>query len=197
MSLPVTSVKPTQQFCNSCQVSLCSDCFSKRTDAFQSMSHEIAPFLDRKTQLVFPACQEHFGQRCEVNCKECNKPICLKCIVSGTHKGHDVEELTETHENKIWKIKSDTEEINAKLIPKYQKEDVDIGKKISKTKSKIDDLGKESKKLRKLWHHEVDKIFDKIDILGQSITEKNLHALQEYHNKIRDLISEMNTIEHK
>ncbi|XP_078328787.1 uncharacterized protein LOC111111010 [Crassostrea virginica] len=186
--------KPTQQFCNSCQVSLCSDCVSKHTEAFKSMSHEIAPFLDRKTKLVLPACQEHSGQRCEVNCKECNTPVCLKCIVSGTHKGHDVEELTETHENKILKIKSDTEEIQAKLIPKYQKEDIEIGKKISKTKSKTDDLGKESRKLRKLWHQEVDNIFDKIDSLSQSLTEKNLNALQEYHNKIRDLISEMNTI---
>nr|XP_022308977.1 E3 ubiquitin-protein ligase Midline-1-like [Crassostrea virginica]XP_022308978.1 E3 ubiquitin-protein ligase Midline-1-like [Crassostrea virginica] len=186
--------KPTQQFCNSCQVSLCSDCVSKHTDAFKSMSHEIAPFLDRKTKLVLPACQEHSGQRCEVNCKECNTPVCLKCIVSGTHKGHDVEELTETHENKILKIKSDTEEIQAKLIPKYQKEDIEIGKKISKTKSKTDDLGKESRKLRTHWHQEVDNIFDKIDSLSQSLTEKNLNALQEYHNKIKDLISEMNTI---
>ena len=40
----------------------------------------------------------------------------------------------------------------------------------------------------------MDRIFDKIDSLSQSLTEKNLHALQEYHNKIRDLISEMNTI---
>ncbi|XP_078330473.1 uncharacterized protein LOC144624512 [Crassostrea virginica] len=183
-----------QQFCNSCQVTLCSDCVSKHTDAFKSLSHEIAPFLDRKTKLVLPACHEHSGQRCEVNCKKCNKPVCLKCIVSGTHKGHDVEELTETHENKIRNIKSDTEEIQAKLIPKYQKEDVEIGKKISKTKSKIDDLGKKSRKLRKLWHEEVDNIFDKIDSLSQSLTEKNLNALQEYHNKIRDLISEMNTI---
>ncbi|XP_078328823.1 uncharacterized protein LOC144623851 isoform X1 [Crassostrea virginica] len=186
--------KPTQQFCNSCQVSLCSDCVSKHTDAFKSMSHEIAPFLDRKTQLVLPACQIHSGQRCEVNCKECNTPVCIKCIGFGPHKGHDVEELTETHENKIRKIKSDTEEIQVKLIPKYQKEDVEIGKKISKTKSKIDDLGMESRKLRKLWHQEVDNIFDKIDSLSQSLTEKNLNAFQEYHNKIRDLISEMNTL---
>ncbi|XP_078330457.1 uncharacterized protein LOC144624499 [Crassostrea virginica] len=158
------------------------------------MSHEIAPFLDRRTKLVLPACQEHSGQRCEVNCKECNTPVCIKCIGFGPHKRHDVEELTEYHENKIRKIKSDTEEIQAKLIPKYQKEDVEIGKKISKTKSKIDDLGKESRKLRKLWHQEVDNIFDKIDSLRLFLTEKNLNALQEYHNKIRDLISEMNTI---
>ncbi|XP_078330456.1 uncharacterized protein LOC144624498 [Crassostrea virginica] len=158
------------------------------------MSHEIAPFLDRKTKLVLPACQEHSGQRCEVNCKECHTPVCIKCIGFGPHKGHEIEELTETHENKIRKIKSDTEDMKAKLIPKYQNEDVEIGKKISKTKSKLDDLGNESKKLRKLWHEEVDNIFDKIDSLSQSLTEKNLIALQEYHNKIRYLISEMNTI---
>ncbi|XP_078328825.1 uncharacterized protein LOC144623852 [Crassostrea virginica] len=186
--------KAAQQFCNNCQVSLCSNCVSKHTEAFKSMSHEIAPFLDRKTKLVLPECNEHSGQRCEVNCKECNTPLCLKCIVSGSHKGHDVEELTETHEKKILKIKSDTKEIQAKLIPTYQKEDVEIGKKITKTKSKIDDLGKESRKLRKLWHQEVDNIFDNIDSLSQYLTEKNLNALQKYHNKIRDLISEMNTI---
>ncbi|XP_078328076.1 uncharacterized protein LOC144623515 [Crassostrea virginica] len=182
------------QFCNSCQVNLCETCIKKHRDEFKSLPHDIVPFLHKKTQLVFSACQEHIDQRCEVNCKECNKPVCLKCIVSGTHKGHDVEELTETHENKIQKIKYDTEEIKGKLIPKYQKEDVEIGNKISKTKSKLDDLGNESKKLRKLWHEEVDNTFDKIDSLSQSLTEKNLNALLEYHNKIRDLISEMNTI---
>ncbi|XP_078330467.1 uncharacterized protein LOC144624507 [Crassostrea virginica] len=132
-------------------------------DEFNSLSHDIVPFLDRKIQVVFPECQEHPGQRCEVNCKECNTPVCIKCIGIGPHKGHDVEELTETHENKIRKIKFDTEEIQAKLIPKYQKEDVDIGKKISKTKSKLDDLGNECKKL---WHQEVDNIFDKLDSLN-------------------------------
>ncbi|XP_022310742.2 uncharacterized protein LOC111116051 [Crassostrea virginica] len=186
--------KAAQQFCNSCQVSLCDTCVKKHRDELKSLPHDIVPFLDRTIQVVYPECQDHSGQRCEVNCKKCNTPVCIKCIGLGLHKGHDVEELTETHENKIRKIKSDTEEIQAKLIPKYHKEVVEIGKNISKTKSKIDHLGKKSKKLRKLWHQEVDNIFDKIDSLSQSLTEKNLNALQEHHNKIRDLISEMHTI---
>ncbi|XP_078330862.1 uncharacterized protein LOC144624771 [Crassostrea virginica] len=159
--------KPTQQFCNSCQVSLCDTCIKKHRDEFMSLIHEIVPFLERKIQLVFPECREHSGQRCEVNCKKCNEPVCVKCIVSGPHKGHDVEELIETHGKKIQKIKSDTEEIKAKIIPKYQNEDQNIGNTISKTKSKIDDIGRESKKLRKLWHQEVDNIFDKIDSLDK------------------------------
>nr|XP_022312179.1 tripartite motif-containing protein 3-like [Crassostrea virginica] len=185
--------KPTQQFCNNCQVSLCDNCVKKHRDEFKSLMHEIVPFLERKIQLVFPECREHSGQRCELNCKKCNQPVCIKCIASGPHKGHDVEELTETHEKKIRKIKSDTEEIRAKIIPKYQNEDHKIGNIISTTKSKIDDLGKESKELRKLWHQEVDEIFDKIDSLRQSLGEENLSALQGYHNKIRNLISEINT----
>ncbi|XP_078330183.1 uncharacterized protein LOC111117325 [Crassostrea virginica] len=186
--------KPTQQFCNSCQVNLCETCVKKHRDEFKSLIHEIVPFIERKIQLVFPECREHSGQRCELNCKKCNQPVCVKCIASGPHKGHDVEELTETHEKKIQKIKSDTEKIKAKIIPKYQNEDHKIGNSISTTKSKIEDLGKESKELRKLWHQEVDNIFDKIDSLGQSLGEENLNALQGYHHKIRNLISEMNKI---
>ncbi|XP_078330155.1 uncharacterized protein LOC144624374 [Crassostrea virginica] len=184
--------KAAQQFCNSCQVNLCETCVKKHRNEFKTLVHEIVPFIERKIQLVFSECGEHSGQRCEVNCKKCNQPVCVKCIVSGRHKGHDVEELTETHENKIRKIKSDTEEIKAYIIPKYQNEDHKIGNTISTTKSKIEDLGKKSKELRKLWHQEVDSIFDKIDSLGLSLGEEKLNALQGYHNKIRNLISEMN-----
>nr|XP_022303444.1 uncharacterized protein LOC111111011 [Crassostrea virginica] len=180
------------QFCNSCQVNLCEPCVKKHRDEFKSLPHDIVPFLHKQAQLVFSACQEHIGQRCEVNCKECKKPVRFNCIVSDTQTEHALEEYIKTHQ--IRKIKSDTEEIHAKLIPKYQKKDVEIGKKISKAKSKFDDLGNKSKKLRKLWHQEVDNIFDKIDSLSQSLTEKNLNALQEHHNKIRDLITEMKTI---
>ncbi|XP_022311816.2 uncharacterized protein LOC111117043 [Crassostrea virginica] len=186
--------KPTQQFCNSCQVNLCETCVKKHRDQFKSLPHDIVPFLERIIQLVFPECRDHTGQRCELNCKKCNTPVCVKCIASGPHKGHDVEELTETHENKVRKIKSDTEELKAKIIPKYQNEDQKIGNAIIKTKSKIEDLGKKSKKLRKLWHQEVDNIFDKIESMSQSLGEENLNALQGYHHKIRNLISEINTI---
>ena len=92
--------KPTQQFCNSCQANLCDTCVKKQRDQFNSLPHDIVPFLDRKVQLAFPECQEHSGQRCEVNCKECDTPVCVKCIGLGPHKGHDVEELTEIYEKK-------------------------------------------------------------------------------------------------
>nr|XP_022307783.1 uncharacterized protein LOC111113784 [Crassostrea virginica] len=62
--------KAAQQFCNSCQVSLCESCVKKHRDELWSLPHDIVPFLDRKIQIVFPECQEHSGQRCEVNYKD-------------------------------------------------------------------------------------------------------------------------------
>ena len=86
--------KPTQQFCNSCQVSRCDTCVKRHRDQVMSLIHEIVPFLDRKIQLVCPECQHHPGQRCEEICLQCSEPVCLKCIISVPHKGHEVEELT-------------------------------------------------------------------------------------------------------
>ena len=62
---------------------------------------------------------------------------------------------------------------------------------MSMTKTQFDDIKKESKKLRQLWHQEVDSIFDKIESMNQSHREENLNALQAYHIKIKNLISKM------
>ena len=183
--------KPTQQFCNSCQVSLCNPCSKNHIDQLKFLMHDIVPFLDRKIQLVCPECQHHPGQRCEANCLQCSEPVCLKCIISGPHKEHEVEELTKAYENKKQRIAEDTEEIKTALIPKCQRKTDDIENRMSMTKTQFDDIKKESKKLRQLWHQEVDSIFDKIESMNQSHREENLNALQAYHIKIKNLISKM------
>ena len=104
-----------------------------------SLIHEIVPFLDRKIQLVCLECKHHPGQRCEGTCLQCSKPVCLKCIITGPHKGHETEELTKTQENLKQKIEKDKEEIKAKIIPKYQRKNNEIEGSISVTKTQFDD----------------------------------------------------------
>ena len=129
--------KATQQFCNNCHVNLWETCIKEHRDEFKSLPHDIVPFLERKIQLVFPECREHTGQRFGINCKKCNKPVCVKCIAWGPHKGHEVEESTETHENKIRKLKCDSQEIKANITPKCQKEDHKIGYTFQKPDQKL------------------------------------------------------------
>ena len=181
--------KSTHDFCNSCQVSLCEKCVKKHRVDFQSLIHDIVPFLDRKIQLVCPECQHHPGQRCEANCLQCSEPVCFRCVISGPHKRHEIEELTKTYDDIKKKIEKDKEEIKNKSIPEYQRKHAELENSMSRTKTMYDDIKTESEKLRKLWHQEVDSIFDKLDSMSQSHREENINFLQEYHTKIRKLIS--------
>lgn len=91
--------KPTQQFCNSCQINLCVECVHKHVDKLQPLSHEIVCSKNRNTQCVLPKCKIHPGRRCEVQCQQCQIPICVRCCI-GTHKNHDAVELVELFEIK-------------------------------------------------------------------------------------------------
>nr|XP_022312384.1 tripartite motif-containing protein 2-like [Crassostrea virginica] len=143
---------------------------------------------DKPTQQFCNSCQRRY----EANCLRCNEPACFECEISGPHKKHEVQKVTQTHENIKQNIKTDTVEIKDKIIPEYQRKNAEIEKSMSKTKTQFDEIKTESEKLRKLWHQEVDNIFNKIDSMSQSNREENLNVLQEYHIKLKKVISEMN-----
>lgn len=100
--------KSAQQFCNSCQVTLCVECVPKHVNRLQSGSHDIVHFRNRKAQLIFNACEVHEGQRCEALCQQCNIPICIKCCI-GPHKHHDNVDISDLVQRKKEKIQRETE----------------------------------------------------------------------------------------
>ncbi|XP_078309947.1 uncharacterized protein LOC144618154 [Crassostrea virginica] len=179
---------PTEQFCNSCQVSLCVGCTIKHKDELKSLAHECVPFQDRKIQLALPECQDHPGNRCESHCEQCHKPVCINCIWT-THQGHEAERLTK--ETRIKEIKHEIQEIEKNLRPNLQKEDSNVENQVLKAIADFDKVGKGNKATRELWHKEVDTLFDKIESLRQSHQDTKLDALREYQSKIKSLISEM------
>lgn len=88
--------KPVQHFCNSCQEKLCAECVPIHVNEKPSMSHDVL-FRNRQVQLVCTECELHEGQRCQVQCRQCHIPICIKCC-TGPHKHHDnvdIEKLVE------------------------------------------------------------------------------------------------------
>lgn len=188
--------KPTQQFCNSCQINLCVECVHKHVDKLQPLSHEIVCSKNRKTQCVLPECKIHPGCRCEVQCQQCQIPICVRCCI-GTHKNHDAVELVELFEMKKQELQNCTDEIETKLIPKYNKTNADLQDKLTETKVKFNKMEEEKEVLRKRWHQEVDTIFDK---LGSSISlmeESSLESIKTHQKTIEDTIQDMvQTVQH-
>lgn len=151
--------KSSIEFCNSCQLNLCVNCVSKHVDKFQSLSHDIVPFKNRKIHWVFPECKFHQGQRCEVHCQDCQTPICIKCCI-GAHKHHDASEIVEVVEIKQQEIRKDIEEIETKLIPEYKKINTYLQGRLTKVTEELTNTEQEKERLRTTWHQEVDNIFD-------------------------------------
>lgn len=182
---------PSQQFCNNCQICVCVDCIKNHEDVFSSLSHDIVPFKERSLQLIFLECEFHPGQHCETNCETCNLAVCIKCTQSGAHQGHNVVELYKVVGAKKQEIKKQTDEIESKIIPKYQATKIDIESKIFKVTNECDRTENERERLRKIWHQEVDIIFNKVGSFTQFIKDYNLAALTTQQTNIEKELQEI------
>ncbi|XP_048738767.2 E3 ubiquitin-protein ligase TRIM71-like [Ostrea edulis] len=183
-------VKPTQQFCNNCQLSLCVDCVSKHVDKFKYQPHDIVHFKDRKIQLVFPECEFHTNQRCEAHCQQCDIPVCLKCML-GLHNGHKYGDMSDIFNKQKNDIEKETKEIESTIISQYKKKNEETKSKLSIIMAEFDELDKEKEKHRKSWHQEVDTIFNHLGSLMKSIKENLLAALNSHQSKIKNQIPDM------
>lgn len=179
-----------KQFCNNCQVNLCVNCINKHVGKLHTLSHDIIPITNRRIHLVFPDCKFHPGQRCEVQCQQCQTPICIRCCIA-SHKNHNAVELSELIDKKKQEIQNDTEEIETKLIPEYNKTDADLHSKLSNSTTELTKLKQEKEKLRKLWHTEVDTIFDQLENLIHLMEECYLTIVTNHLTKIKTLTQDM------
>lgn len=182
--------KPAQRFCNNCQANLCLGCVSKHIHDHESLGHDIVSFTNRKIRLVFNECEFHPGQRCEVHCQQCHKPVCVMCIL-GKHKNHEAVDLSSIVENKKKMIEDEIEEIEAKLVPKFKKRNAELNALIDTVKTEFTKMKEKNESLRQIWHQEVDDIFDKAGNLINSMQNLKIASITKHQNDIESKIPEM------
>lgn len=177
-------------FCNSCQINLCVECIHKHIDKLQSLSHDIVHLKNRKIELMLPKCNFHPGKICEVHCQQCQIPICIRCCIDA-HKNHDAVELAEFDKIRKQEIKSETDEIEARIIPQNNNTDADLQDKLTKTTTEYARLVNEKDRHREIWHKQVNKIFVVLDFLIQDAKHRNVEGLNAYRTKIKNLTQDM------
>ncbi|XP_062579924.1 uncharacterized protein LOC134241932 [Saccostrea cucullata] len=175
---------PAQQFCNSCQVSLCGGCINKHVESMKSQTHDIVPFKDRRERLVFSSCASHPNQKCEGFCKKCDEPVCFNCV-TGPHIGHIVKNVTEIVQNMKEEIKKETEEIEF-IILRFAQSVENIDQKVTNMTEKFNAMESEGENLRKSWHEEIDKIFDTLQSTIRKMKDRRLKALKSHQSRLQD-----------
>ncbi|XP_078321302.1 uncharacterized protein LOC144621591 [Crassostrea virginica] len=106
-------------YCNICHTHLCGDCVEKHFSD-KSKVHNVVPLEQFLSTLNYPKCPTHPTKQCELQCEQCDIPICTSCISSGKHIGHKQLEMFADFENKKEVLRRDLQELEKSIFPKYQ-----------------------------------------------------------------------------
>ena len=114
-------------------------------------------------------------------------PVFLKCTAKGSHKRHDVENLTEKIELRKRVIENKTQKLETKLISRYKGLEADAAKATLSLRKEFDQ--KEKEYFRELWHKEVDTNLDTLSDLNITWKDNNLALLKTYKSILKTKIS--------
>lgn len=153
--------------CDICDSHLCKACEDKHlSDA--STEHKVVPFQFRGCTIY---CQKHIYKLCEHYCEQCNIPICVLCVSSWKHRGHQVIKVVDKLKSRKEVLQRDLKELEKQLFPKYQ----EIASNIKDQKT---NLIKNSQTLITAINKQRDKLHRKID----TAIKKLISDLLEIHH---------------
>ncbi|XP_048767503.2 E3 ubiquitin-protein ligase TRIM36-like [Ostrea edulis] len=106
--------------CNTCHVNLCKDCVGHHMTSNPTIRHDVVTFKFKILEIIPPQCKLHQNKKCEMFCEQCDSPICLKCLASGSHENHDVSQISEIHISRKQLIEKDTKELESNIAPVFE-----------------------------------------------------------------------------
>ncbi|XP_061186614.1 E3 ubiquitin-protein ligase TRIM36-like [Saccostrea echinata] len=164
--------------CNTCRVQLCCACVGKHMISTSSENHDLVKYSLKYETIQNPQCPTHTHQKCGIYCKQCETPVCDKCVVSTFHKNHDFVEIKDIYHAKKNIIKHDTTILKEKIAPEYDKV-------VEQLEEWVNDIPKNNVILkskvhlrRKALHEFVDKIVNERISEIDNMEQKNAKSLK-------------------
>nr|XP_022294663.1 tripartite motif-containing protein 45-like [Crassostrea virginica] len=176
-------------YCNVCHTHLCGDCVAKH---FSDKSK--VPLEQFLSTLNYSQCPTHPTKQCELQCEQCDIPICISCVSSGKHIGHKQLEIFADFESKKGVLRRDLQELEKIIFPKYQESPA-----IIKTQ-KIDQL-KHSQKLTselniqgEALHREINTIIQRKRAEIDEMNAQHLAAIEKQEGETNKALHEIKQV---
>nr|XP_022337011.1 uncharacterized protein LOC111133176 [Crassostrea virginica] len=180
---------PAEVHCNTCHTNVCSPCVAKHMTSNKSKKHDIVLLHSANTDVDLPNCPSHSTVKCELFCKKCTIPICLKCL-SSTHNSHAVEEIIDMCKTIRADIQKNAGNLKTEIIPKFKKLLIDEDEKTKHLmqaydifESSIEDHGKEI-------HKAVNDVITKYKAKVKQMKQTDFEILKQQKEDVNRLFSE-------
>uniref|UniRef100_A0A8W8JDL0 B box-type domain-containing protein n=1 Tax=Magallana gigas TaxID=29159 RepID=A0A8W8JDL0_MAGGI len=129
-----------QFYCNPCHQRLCEGCRDEHQKSPDTKEHEVVTYKQRKPQLPEEKCNLHPKRNVEILCKECNVPLCAKCIFLKEHAGHQLDDLEEKYAEKVAFCRSEISKIQEYYLSTSQGLKKEIKEDVMEIKKTMDNI---------------------------------------------------------
>ncbi|XP_062621790.1 uncharacterized protein LOC134283345 [Saccostrea cucullata] len=177
--------------CDTCLVNLCTACVGKHMISDQSINHKVVTIQTRKSTLLYPVCTSHAKEQCEMYCKQCDIPVCLSCLASKHHLGHELSKIVQVVGEKKDMITKERNELNDTIYPIYKDIASDVQNRMSQLEKEYGDLSTAITKHGEDWHREIDKLVKKLKAEVDEMKNTQLQTLQKHLDEINKNISDI------
>ncbi|XP_055999011.1 probable RING finger protein 207 homolog [Ostrea edulis] len=184
---------PLQSHCELCNINLCVNCAVKHLSD-SSKRHNVVPFLQRKVTPNYPKCPKHPEKHCELHCEECNIPVCITCVSSGKHKGHDMSDILEKLSAKTESLQKDLKELETRIYPRYEEMASHVQTEKAELETKYGKLTTIADQQGEILHREITAIVNRRKSAIAEMKTKHLDALNKNTEEITQKMAELKQI---
>lgn len=177
-------------YCDICRIGLCKACVAEHLSD-ESKEHRVVLFKKRGSTANHLTCIEHPTKNGELFCEQCDVPICVHCVASQMHKGHDFLQHFETNMSKVKVIQKDLRELEKMIYPKYQEIAADIQYQKTELYNNAQRLTTDIEKLELDWHRKIENLSKTLKSDIDEMFCKDFLVLDKQENEISRSISEI------
>ncbi|XP_048743428.2 uncharacterized protein LOC125656859 [Ostrea edulis] len=185
---------PLQYGCEHCDINLCTDCVRKHISD-SSKKHDIVPYhLHRKFTPKYSKCVKHANKDCEIYCEKCDIPVCVTCISSSKHKGHNISDILEKLGFKKQRIQKDLEQLENRIYPRYEEISSDVQIEKAKVETNYGKLATAADQQGEVLHREVTATVNKRKADIAEMKTKHLAVLEQHTGEITHRMTEIKQV---
>lgn len=103
-------------YCDICHIHLCTTCEGEHI-LDETKEHKVVPFKMRTSSTI---CTKHSSKICELYCEQCDIALCVRCVSSKEHKGHEFFDMAKVLNRQKEVLERDLHELEKYIYPRYQ-----------------------------------------------------------------------------